>query len=49
LVRREFSTLLNEVDENKIRENFQESASLLDDDINPTLPPKIYNYNQTSS
>ena len=34
LVRREFSTLLNEVDENKIRENFQESASLLDDDIN---------------
>lgn len=34
LVRREFSALLTTADENKIRENFQESASLLDDDIN---------------
>ena len=34
LVRRELSKLLNAADENKIRENFQDSAFLLDDDIN---------------
>lgn len=34
LVRREFSKLLNEADQNKIRENFQESAPMFDDDIN---------------